>query len=268
MTLDTPETLKRSAALHRWRGFSSVWCENIYFTEMYRNVQLLRGGLVFKAHRLCVSLNSRLESNKEEEFQFIHWNSEGQVWVVIRDRPAKCSSSNWSNSTLANYQGSRLNIFSCESDLGHVPLSELRRRSHDQVVMVGQRESSLLTTYWSESTLSSWWLGGPASRHWGLNYLGHVPLSELRRRSHDHHDFIYIYIYIYIYTYIYILLLYIYIIYIYIYIYICKYIIYIYICIYVYMYIYVCICMYIYGPHLRMRRPGRSRPPPATLVKG
>jgi len=24
-------------------------------------------GLVFKAHRLCVSLNSRLESNKEEE---------------------------------------------------------------------------------------------------------------------------------------------------------------------------------------------------------
>ena len=26
-----------------------------------------RGGLVFKAHRLCVSLNSRLESNKEEE---------------------------------------------------------------------------------------------------------------------------------------------------------------------------------------------------------
>ena len=26
-----------------------------------------RGGLVFKAHRICVSLNSRLESNKEEE---------------------------------------------------------------------------------------------------------------------------------------------------------------------------------------------------------
>ena len=31
------------------------------------NVQRFRGGLVFKAHRLCVSLNSRLESNKEEE---------------------------------------------------------------------------------------------------------------------------------------------------------------------------------------------------------
>jgi len=26
-----------------------------------------RGGLVFKAHRLCVSLNSRLQSNEEEE---------------------------------------------------------------------------------------------------------------------------------------------------------------------------------------------------------
>jgi len=32
-----------------------------------RNVQRCRGGLVFKAHRLCVSLNSRLESNDEEE---------------------------------------------------------------------------------------------------------------------------------------------------------------------------------------------------------
>ena len=28
---------------------------------------MFRGGLVFKAHRLCVSLNSRLESNEEEE---------------------------------------------------------------------------------------------------------------------------------------------------------------------------------------------------------
>jgi len=31
------------------------------------DVKRFRGGLVFKAHRLCVSLNSRLESNKEEE---------------------------------------------------------------------------------------------------------------------------------------------------------------------------------------------------------
>ena len=30
-------------------------------------------GFVFKAHRLCVSLNSRLESNKEEEEERIAW---------------------------------------------------------------------------------------------------------------------------------------------------------------------------------------------------
>ena len=29
-------------------------------------MQRFRGGLAFKAHRLCVSLNSRLESNEEE----------------------------------------------------------------------------------------------------------------------------------------------------------------------------------------------------------
>ena len=34
---------------------------------LYINVQRFRGGLVFKAHRLCVSLNSRLESGNEEE---------------------------------------------------------------------------------------------------------------------------------------------------------------------------------------------------------
>ena len=31
------------------------------------NVKRFRGGLVFKAHRLCVSLNSRLESKTEEK---------------------------------------------------------------------------------------------------------------------------------------------------------------------------------------------------------
>ena len=30
-------------------------------------MQQFRGGLVFKAHRLCASLNSRCESNTEEE---------------------------------------------------------------------------------------------------------------------------------------------------------------------------------------------------------
>ena len=33
----------------------------------HRNVQWFRGGLIFEAHRLCVSLNPRIESNKEEE---------------------------------------------------------------------------------------------------------------------------------------------------------------------------------------------------------
>ena len=34
-----------------------------------RNVQRFRGGLVFKAHRLCASLNTRLQSHNEEEEQ-------------------------------------------------------------------------------------------------------------------------------------------------------------------------------------------------------
>ena len=34
---------------------------------LHRNVQRFRGGLVFQAHRRCVSLNSRLERHKEEE---------------------------------------------------------------------------------------------------------------------------------------------------------------------------------------------------------
>jgi len=34
---------------------------------LHRNVQRFRGGLEFKAHRLCVSLDSRLESNKERD---------------------------------------------------------------------------------------------------------------------------------------------------------------------------------------------------------
>jgi len=46
---------------------------------LHRNVQRFRGGLVFKALRLCVSLNSRLESNKEREVpksvrQIVHTN--------------------------------------------------------------------------------------------------------------------------------------------------------------------------------------------------
>ena len=35
--------------------------------QLSERVQRSRGGLVFEAHRLCASLNSRLESNNEEE---------------------------------------------------------------------------------------------------------------------------------------------------------------------------------------------------------
>jgi len=41
--------------------------EKVVFEQLlYRNMQRFQGGLVLKAHRLCVSLNSRLESNKEK----------------------------------------------------------------------------------------------------------------------------------------------------------------------------------------------------------
>ena len=46
------------------------------------NVQWFRGGLVFEAHRLFVSLNSRLESNQEEEEEetpFLQVVRNGQV---------------------------------------------------------------------------------------------------------------------------------------------------------------------------------------------
>ena len=44
-----------------------------------RNVERFRGGLVSKAHILCVSLNSRLESNKEEEKATPDHKSESEV---------------------------------------------------------------------------------------------------------------------------------------------------------------------------------------------
>ena len=53
-------------------GADSLWfmVEGLGFRvseqPLHRNVQRFRGGLVSKAQRLCVSLTSRLESNKEE----------------------------------------------------------------------------------------------------------------------------------------------------------------------------------------------------------
>jgi len=51
--------------LARPRAPFSPGCEPLQI--LHRNVQRFRGGLAFKDHRLCVSLNSRLESNKEEK---------------------------------------------------------------------------------------------------------------------------------------------------------------------------------------------------------
>ena len=55
-----------------------------------------------------------------------------------------------------------------------------------------QRENSLLTSFWSESTLSSWWSGGPASRHGSLNSLFQVALylpSEFSTRLLQKHGY-------------------------------------------------------------------------------
>ena len=49
---------------------------------LHRNVQRFRGGLVFKAHILCASLNSRLESHKKEE---------KMTCLVVRERLLDCN---------------------------------------------------------------------------------------------------------------------------------------------------------------------------------
>ena len=58
------ESIKR---LYRVPGFR-FWISGFGFRVCGCGVRVLvsQGGLVFKAHRLCVSLNSRLESNKEK----------------------------------------------------------------------------------------------------------------------------------------------------------------------------------------------------------
>jgi len=57
-----------------------------------RGVKRFRGGLVFKAHRLCVSINSRLESNKEEEGRGV-WFAWAVVWrrVLISAFASACA---------------------------------------------------------------------------------------------------------------------------------------------------------------------------------
>ena len=66
------------------------------------NVQQFRGGIVLKAHRLCASLNSRLESNKEE----------GEKVKGLRSKPSKTPSSQrlkWSGLVVMSISQNNLN---------------------------------------------------------------------------------------------------------------------------------------------------------------
>ena len=49
---------------------------------LHRNVQRFRGGLAFKAHRRCASLNSGLESNKEEGARQVLTAESGFLWYL------------------------------------------------------------------------------------------------------------------------------------------------------------------------------------------
>jgi len=52
-------------------------------TTTLQKLQRVRGGLLFEAHVLCVSLNSRLESHKEEEQE-----EEEELEIPLSDRLA------------------------------------------------------------------------------------------------------------------------------------------------------------------------------------
>ena len=60
-------------------------------TERVSNVLRFRGGLVFKAHRLCVSPNSMLESNQAEEEEEERPNS----IMATTDRVGKSGGQGW-----------------------------------------------------------------------------------------------------------------------------------------------------------------------------
>jgi len=60
-----PAELSNLDYAHRALILAAVPLQKVDHREqlLHRNVQRFRGGLVFKAHRLCVTLNSRLDSN-------------------------------------------------------------------------------------------------------------------------------------------------------------------------------------------------------------
>ena len=74
-------------------------------------MQRFRGGLVFKAHRLCASLNSRRERNKEEETWMRKMRSVGAG--ELRRHFSKCNEG--CSSILFNYQ-----LWSLCTRMGHV----------------------------------------------------------------------------------------------------------------------------------------------------
>jgi len=84
-------------------------------------VQRFRGGLVFKADRLFVSLNSRLESNKEEE-------------KVTRSRPRRIKTETELNSPLHQR---------CHGSLFATRLSGNRKRISRYQNLPSGRESSI-----------------------------------------------------------------------------------------------------------------------------
>jgi len=63
----------RTPHMPPWRAWLTSPSSRFHLSRCPANMQRFRGGLVFKAHRLCVSLNSRLESNKEEEERAGGW---------------------------------------------------------------------------------------------------------------------------------------------------------------------------------------------------
>ena len=54
---------------------SNAWCQ-VKVQLHHKNAQQFQGGLVFKAHRLCVSLDARRESNKQERKKDEEFNDE------------------------------------------------------------------------------------------------------------------------------------------------------------------------------------------------
>ena len=87
-------------------------------------MQRFRGGLVFKAHTLCVSLNSRLESNNEEEDNFTASGSSPSTRLANR---SSCSLFSGNDLVKPGFFISKVDGF----------VSQIQ---HDNLRIVGQRE--------------------------------------------------------------------------------------------------------------------------------